>query len=278
MILSIFGILAVSNLLNTLAPQPDKPCPDVEWYDEDNCSPKCEECESCRCYAKRFNIHKEITDKIPKSCEASRLTSIYGEIQDAIIVHRDSTPGAIADAITVVKKRHGISNRKFEYRNLPYIHFIEIEWYCLIFSLPEFVSTLTAYLTASWNHTFFNMYESDAKDFKSRQHQLLEQKEHAYQVMCAHLTQIDDDIDRIIQEIDSSGVLSPNDYKYKKLLEAFGVDSDGKGNEEEEKRISSPPASAPEHMARVSALKKQIQDAESHLTQLKEELRNLQQA
>ena len=157
MIFSILGILLVSELLNSIAPQPGGPCPAVEWYDEDNCSATCKQCKSCKEHAKHFHMHQCITKKIPQSSEALCPIGACTEIQRAKHEHRNSTFGAIA----YVKDNYGIGDRKFKYGNMPYVPKMEIEWYRLIFSSPEFVSALSAYLIASWNHASFNMYERD---------------------------------------------------------------------------------------------------------------------
>ena len=233
MILSIFGISTVSNVLNSMAPRPANPCLAVEWYDEDNCSAPCEQCESCTAFAKHFHTHQCIAGKIPPSSEASRLTRASVEIQRAKEDRVNSTPGAIADAIAVIKDEYGIEDRVFKYNNLPFPHEIEIEWCRLIFSLPEFVSALSAYLIASWNHALFNMYERDAKNDGQDQRELFIVASQTYQEMCALVKKIDDEVYWVIMNVSSTKILPKASCKYKKLLKAYGLGFVCEGNNDE---------------------------------------------
>jgi hypothetical protein len=223
MIFSIRSIPNVAALLKSIAPLPEKPCPAVEWYDEDNCSATC---KSCKEHAKHFHMLQCITKKIPQSSEALCLIGACTEIQRAKHEHRNSTFGAIA----YVKDNYGIGDRKFKYENVPYLHNMEIEWYRFIFSSPEFVSALSAYLIASWNHTSFKMYELDAENDepdaeKDEQfhNELFVKMNYTYKELCALVDQIDDEINEVIKEISHTRTLPIAYRKYKKLLKSYGL-------------------------------------------------------
>ncbi len=213
---SVFDVASVDNLLSILAPRPEEPCPAVKWYDAINHSPSCGICESCKAYDKHLHMHQCIMTKIPKSSEALRLTVASTKIQDAKYNHRNSRPGAIADAIADVKTRYGISSREFKYENLPYLHQIVIAWYSFLFSNRDFVNALTAYLIASWNHASFNMYEigTEAK--------MLERKERTFQEMVTIVNILDINVDRVIQQISDTRILRKAYRDYKKLLNSYG--------------------------------------------------------
>lgn len=230
MILSIFEIQLVNAQLNILAPLPKNPCPAVEWYDVYNCSESCGICESCKNHAKRFHVHQCISDKIPLSSEELRLKKAYTEIKNAKIGHSNSTPDTIAGAIAFVKKKYGISDRKFKYGNLPYFHNMKIVWYHFIFSSPEFVSAMTDYIIASWYHVSFKMYEHDAENDEhdaekdeQRHHELFVKMEYTYKELCALVDQIDDEIKEVIKEISHTHILPIAYRKYKKLLKNYGL-------------------------------------------------------
>lgn len=216
-----------------MAPRPANPCLAVEWYDEDNCSAPCGQCDSCTDSAMHFHMHQCIAGKIPPSSEALRLTRASAEIRHAKGDPVNSTLGSIAGAIAVVKHEYDIEDRVFKYNNLPFPREIEIEWYCLIFSSPEFVSALSAYLIASWNHALFNMYERDAKNDGQDQRELIVAASQTYQKMCALVKKIDDEVYGVIMNVSSTRIL-PNAFrKYKKLLKAYGIGFVCEGNNDE---------------------------------------------
>lgn len=233
MVPSIFDISTVSNVLKSLAPLPENLCPAVEWYDEDNCSETCEQCESCTAYAKRFHIHTVIATKIPQPSEALRLTKAYAKIQQCKSEHRDSSPGAIADVIAVVEDNYGIDDRVFKYNNLPFPHEMEFEWYRLLFSLPEFVSALSAYLNASWNHASFNMDECAAEKKELRQRELFDVVDQTYQEMRELVKKIDDEVYRVIMNVSFTSILPKASCKYNNLLKAYGLGFVCEGNNDE---------------------------------------------
>lgn len=226
---SIFDIPSAHELLNIIAPLPENPCPKVIWYDVYNCSESCRICESCEKHAKHFHVHQCIMDNIPLSSEALRLKDAYTDIKKAKIGHSNSTPDTIAGAIAFVKKKHGISDRKFKYDNLPYFPNMKIEWYHLILSSPEFVSALTEYIIASWNHASFKMYEHDAendehdaeKDEQCRD-ELFVKMEYTYKELYPLVDQIDDEINEVIKKISHTHILPIAYRKYKKLLKNYG--------------------------------------------------------
>lgn len=242
MSLSIFDRWGpVDNLLQKIAPLPVDPCPNMEWNDDDGTV--CGNCESCYKTAKFMHMHSCIARNIPKSSEAIRLERASNEIRNTGIAHMDSTPDAIADAIADVKKRHGINNHAFKYNNLPCMHKLEIAWYFFLFSDRNFVSALTAYLTASWKHASFNVYEcgteaddeldtetdetdeADAEtDEIGTEAKMLERKKHAFEEVLRVCNVIDKNVGRVIKMISHNRIL-PKAYRgYKKLLKNYGYD------------------------------------------------------
>jgi hypothetical protein len=211
----------VDTLLKTIAPRPGEQCPDV-----DNCSPACENCESCRDNARLMHMRQCLTKDIPILSEALRLERICNQIQDTANVHD-------ASAIAAAKQQYGLDKRKFKY-TLPCMNDINTAWIFFLFSHQYFFRTLTAYLIASWKHASFNMYELTAEtdepdtdgetDELVTEAEMLKRKDRAYQEMCEIVKIIDDNVDRIIQMISHTSILSKDYRGYKKLLKKCGFD------------------------------------------------------
>ena len=226
----------VTALLDTIAPRPDEPCLYMEWNEEDP-GPVCGNCASCRDTDRFMHMYSCIANDIPKPREGLRLERASNEIRNTGNAHRNSTPDARSDAIAAVKTQHGINNRKFKH-NLPCMHFLEIAWYFFLFSDPNFVSALTAYLTASWKHASFNVYECgtaddeldtaddelDTADEIGTEAKMLERKEHAFEEVLRVCDVIDNNVGSVIKMISHNRILPKAYREYKKLLKKYGFD------------------------------------------------------
>jgi hypothetical protein len=208
----------------------------MEWIYDDP-GPACGNCMSCYKTAKYMHMHSCIAEDIPKSGEGLRLERASNEIRNTGIALMNSTPDAIADAIADVKKRHGISERKFKH-NTPCMHNLKIAWYFLLFSDRNFVSALTAYLIASWKHASFNVYEcgTEADELDTDDEadagtveigtkaKMLERKKHAFEEVLRVCNVIDNDVGRVIKMISHNRILPKAYRRYKKLLKKYGFD------------------------------------------------------
>jgi len=259
----------VNDILRKLVPH-FSVCMNAEWHDEDNSGPPCENCEDCNNSNMFMHMYRCLEKDIPPSSEALRLEKVCNQ-------HTIIEPGASASAIAAAKQQHGLDN----HNNSPCMYTIKAVWHSLLLSNPEFVSVVSEFLIASWNHVSVNMYErgtetdesdtetdesgtetdeSDTETDKSvTETELLKRRTQAYQEMCRFVKNIDDNVGVAIQIVSHNHIL-PNAYReYKKFLKNCGhvfvceVDND-----------------------KIDARKKEIGALSDTIAKEKDELQNLQ--